>query len=175
MQQDKIDKLNSIIAKYNQYEPSELQKDIITILDYGSKEAFKLGKSHCNLISFWALNVASNKTDMAYSYFFKTLIDKKYCEPNGNLLITKDVLCKEVFDYEMELKYFKNFDDVIDPFRLDENKFYQMRIINSSHFMSCYIQDGKLYLSDTNDRGIGVTAVGKKRIAREYFSWLLEI
>lgn len=175
MNQDKIDKLNSIIPRYNQYTQSQLQIDIDTVLDCGNVKAFDYGKSHCNLISFWACNVASGKTDMAYSYFFKSLIDKKYCQPDGTLLIKKDQLCKEIFNYDFEIKYFQDFKDVLDPINLDSEKFYQMRIINTSHFISTYVQDGKLYLSDTNDRGIGVLAVGKKRIDKNYFSWLLEI
>jgi len=179
MEQSKIDKLNSIIPEYNQYKQCQLQKDIESVLDCGNVKAFEYGKSHCNLISFWVCNVADGKTDMSYADFFGELIEKKYCQPNGNLLIKKDQLCKDVFGFDFEIKKFQDFEDVLNPFRLNDKKFYQMRIMNSSHLMSCYIQyvDGKptLMLSDTNDRGVGVKAEGKKRIDNKYFSWLLEI
>ena len=179
MENEKIEKLNSIISNYNQYKQCQLQLDIDAVLHCGNVKAFDFGKSHCNLISFWVCNVASDKTDMSYADFFGTLIKKDWCEPNGKLLIGKDRVCKDIFDYYFEIKYFQDFEDVLNPFRLDVNKFYQMRIINTSHFMSCYVQnvDGKptLMLSDTNDRGIGVKAEGQKRIDNKCFSWLLEI
>jgi hypothetical protein len=179
MEQSKIDKLNTIIPEYNQYKQCQLQIDIDSVLDCGNVRAFNLGKSHCNLISFWACNVAAGKTDISYVDFFGKLIKNSLCEPNGKLLINKELLCRDIFGFDFTIKYFQDFEDVLNPFRLDMNKFYQMRIINTSHFISCYIEleDKKpvMMLSDTNDRGIGVKAEGCKRINPKYFSWLLEI
>lgn len=173
--EEKIKILNDIVSRYNQYKPSELQKDIEAVLDCGNVKAFEYGKMHCNMVSFWALNVASGITDITYADFFYQCLKKKYCESNGKILVQKTYLSKKIFDYEFEVIQFKDFEDVLNPFRLNPEKLYQMRIVNSSHFMSCYLQDNILMLSDTSKRGIGVIAARASRVNAEDFAWLLQI
>lgn len=175
MNKDKINILNEIISNYNQYKPSHLQDDIDAVLKCGITEATQLGKSHCNLISFWAMNYADGKTDLSYRNFFQKSYEKKLVEENGNMLITKDKLCPIVFGFDFKLKYSHNFEDVLNPILLNPDKFYQMRILDRSHFMSCYIDKGVLMISDTSSRGIGVSAKTAKRIDKVHFAWLMEI
>ena len=173
--EEKIAILNDIVSRYNQYKPSELQKDIDAVLECGSAEATKKSKSHCNLVSFWALNVASGITDLTYADFFYQCLKKKYCQSNGNILVQKTFLSKKIFDFEFEVIQFKDYEDVLNPEKLNPEKLYQMRIINGSHFMSCYLQDGVLMLSDTSKRGIGVIAAKASRVDADHFAWILQI
>ena len=173
--EDKIEKLNSIITEYNQYKESQLQIDIDKVLKCGNVKAYDIGLKYCNLISFWALNVASGKTEMTFEEFLRTCLKKKQCDETGNIIVQKTELCKKIFKYDFEIVQFKEFEDVLNPIRLNPDKLYQMRILNGSHFMSCYIQDGILMLSDTSKRGIGVIAARASRVNKDDFAWLMEI
>ena len=171
----KIEKLNSIVSRYNQYKESDLQIDIMSVLKCDYDEASRLGRSHCNLVSFWALNFASGITDLSYEDFFRKCLKKKQCQENGNIIVYKTELCTKIFNYDFKITQFKDFAEVLSPESLNPDKLYQMRIINGSHFMSCYLEDGILKLSDTSSRGIGVIAARASRVNEDHFAWLLQI
>jgi hypothetical protein len=116
---------------------------------------------------------------MSYAEYFKTILYKSYCTGEGELLKTKDVIAKDCFGLDFPVAYLSDFNNVLNPSGLYKNGFYQLKIINTMHYMISWIEIVKdkpeLMIADTNNRGIGVLARTAKRINKEHFAWLLEI
>lgn len=176
-----INELNEIISKYNQFKHSQLWLDIMKVLNCDEKTAASYADSHCNMVSFWACLKASGKTNIAYDDFFRkslaTIINdpengvNRGCNEHGRINVNKKYLCRAVLDLEYEPIYYKSYDYIFNPIRLNENKLYQVKI--SGHYMACYIENGIFNLSDTSSRGIGVVAT--KYVTPTNFLNLLEI
>ncbi len=166
--------LKQIISEYNQFTWSRLHDDIKSVLNCTDKEAKEKALTACNMVSFWAGIKVQGYTDIEYADFFAKMLNQDFCEENGNIIETKDKVMKRLFNINFDILYFEDFEDVINPFRLDKDSLYQMKLVNSMHFIICSV-DKLMLIYDTGKRGVGVPAVGANRINEKYFKWLMEI
>jgi len=170
------DKLKQIIKRYNQFEKTDLFNDIKAVLNCDDKTAAKYQLTACNMVSFWAGIKVQGYTDLDYKDFFKLMLDHEFVTPSGFFSVNKDKIMDDLFGVDFDLEYIKDFEDVINPFRLDKDSLYQMKIEDSMHFIICGIDEHNIMLIyDTGLRGIGVPAIGANRINEKYFKWLLRI
>lgn len=144
-------------------EKSLLFPAIQDVLKCDEKEAEKLGSTHCNLISMYAPLRAKSLYNKEYDSFFKDCLDSKYVTKQG--YISDKVLLMKYLKIDTPLTTFRAFEDIEKPLaRLDCTKFYQIKIKSRTdgggdHFLSSYIKNEVLYISDTSFRGIGVPAL----------------
>jgi len=170
------DKLKQIIKRYNQFEKTDLFNDIKAVLNCDDKTATKYQLSHCNMVSFWAGIKVQGYTDIDYKDFFKLMLDHEFCTEGGFFNVGKDKVMEDLFGVDFDIEYVKDFEDVINPFRLDKESLYQMKLENSMHFIICGVDDHNIMLIyDSGSRGVGVPAIGAARINEKYFKWLLKI
>jgi len=175
MEQSKIEIVKQLAKDYNQFEKSLLQPAIIQVTKCNQSQAVTWGQSHCNLLSWYFGLYADKKIDMSYSEYFKTLLDKNCCNEAGKTLFVKDKIAPICFGFEYDVKYLTNFDNVLNPDKLNKDSFYQLKINNSSHYMISWIEKIELMLADTHDRGYGVLAKTAKRVDKEHFEWMIRI
>jgi hypothetical protein len=112
------------------------------------------------MISMYAIFRASGVYNKNYSDFFSLMLDEEICNEKGRIA-DKTKMCKAV-NCDSKLETFREYEDIINPVRLDINKFYQVKIkgdTSGDHFIACYVKDNILYLSDTSYRGIDRVAI----------------
>ena len=182
MNKKNSDFLNTIVANYFQFqkhrkgEHSALFEDIKEVLNCTQSQAEKLATTHCNMVSFWACNFASGFTNMPYKTYFRTMLDKKFCNEKGRIIVGKDQVCKDVFGFNFDIEYVEEFEDILKPeIRMDKNCFYQMKMkadTEGDHFLSTYIDD-VFFGTDTSYRGTPFKLLNK--INQSNFQWLLKI
>lgn len=182
MDKTKINILNSVTKSYFQFQrhfpdrKSALFEDIKEVLNCTQEKAEKLASTHCNMVSFWACNFASGFTNMPYKTYFRTMLDKKFCNDKGRIIVGKDKVCKEIFGFNFDIEYIEEFEDILKPeIRMDKNCFYQMKMkadTEGDHFLSTYIDD-VFFGTDTSYRGTPFKLLNK--INQSNFQWLLKI
>lgn len=181
--------LNTIVANYFQFQKqhpgqhSALFDDIKLVLKCTQSQAEAFASTHCNMLSFWALNYAQGKTDMGYADFFENMLENNFCNKEGFIKVGKDpehskeIICDEIFGFQFKLVYFEDYEDVVNPGkRLNEKKGYQLKMKGDTsgfHFISCYIDSGVLKGADSSYRGTPFDLV--KKINSKNFIWLLEV
>jgi hypothetical protein len=170
------DKLSSIIKEYKQFTDSLLIEDIQYVMQCDKRTAQDLARSHCNLVSFWAGIKVQGYTDIEYSDYFKLLLEHDFVKPNGYFNVLKNKIMFDIFGINFKLTYFEEFEEIINPTRLNKESLYQMKLVNSMHFIICSVdKSGLVLIYDTGTRGVGVPAVGANRVNEKYFSWIMEI
>lgn len=164
-----FDKLRDTLIDYNQFKKSNLQFDIMKVLDCDYTEAFELGKTHCNLISTWGLLYCQELTKLDYRHFYKECLIKKYCNKDGYFFIDKpDIFEKMKIPCEI-IKY-----NTI-PMDLSPDRFFQIAINKKSHFMaSASGEDSALYLFDTNDRPYNKELIEALSVKKDNITWIKE-
>jgi len=163
------------LIDYNQFKPCRLWEDIPEITGCRKQHIPDIADGLCNVISTWALSKECNYHELEFKEFYKKLIDTGYASENGWIKQHKEVIFKEFFKVDFVPKFFEDFEDIINPAaRLDKDCLYQLKIRNSDHYIACDIQNNIFTLYDTGKRGIGVPAIGAKRIDQVHFKWLLE-
>lgn len=180
---DKIKILNNIIKTHNQFKCSQLWTDISVVCECVIDEAAEFAKTHCNMISFYALLVAEKKYYGMYRDFFRFCLDNKFLGTKnshpykGFINLDKGIITDKLGISGMSYVKYRDFEDILNPkARLKNGQLYQMKIkANTSgfHFMACYVLDGVVYISDTSYRGIGVSAID--HITDKNFEWIMEI
>lgn len=176
MKHMQIEIFNAITETHNQFhEPTLLFPAIQKTLNCTKEKAEGLAATHCNLISCYSPCRSKGLYNKEYSEFFKDCLNSKYVTKQG-YITDKPAL----FDYlkiETPLTTYRDFEDIVNPLaRLNPDKFYQVKVFaktKGDHFMSTYIKSGVLYLSDTNNRGIGVPALD--HITQKNFQKITEI
>lgn len=142
--------LKAMLIDYNQFKKSMLQPAIDKVLECGNVKAFELGKTHCNIISTWALIFALEVYNKSYEEWFSTLLKKGYCSAKGDMFLDKPELFEKLGIKCNITKY-----DTI-PEIIKAGYVYQIAINDKHHFMaSAGAEDGNIYLFDTNDRKYG--------------------
>lgn len=138
----------------NQFKRSQLTDEIIHVVGCDVKTALALQKKHCNLLSFWALLYADNKTTMLYDEFFfycfthKLPGGKPYATPGGYVNIDKDSLMKSLGLNTLEYKL-KSI-----PADRQPGDLYRLSLNGNKHFIACCVADDlTVCIFDTNDRG----------------------
>lgn len=175
MDQVKIDMAKTMSKNLNQYKDSMLQPIIAQALVCDLKTATNYGHSHCNLISWYNGLFLSDKISMPYEYYFKLLLENKFCNAAGKTLVFKDKITPVCFGFDFTPEYIEDWRIVLDPSDLDPTAWYQLKIDNTSHYMLSCVHNNKLIIFDTHDRGYGAPAIGAKRIDKEHFKWLMKI
>ena len=166
-----IDALNNLVRTHNQFkDDSELWRDIQAVTECSDKQAKKWAGEHCNMVSFWMMINARKILEIDYPTYFQACLDEGFCREDGYINKTKDIILAH-WGIEYKRAYFETWDNVKDPSDLSEDKLYQFKI--KGHYMSSYIQDGQVMISDTSSRGIGVPAL--KVIKQKQFIWMLEV
>ena len=169
MEDYRIAIFNKIITENNQFKDnSNLWKVIKEVWNVSDKDAKELAKEYCNVISFYAVSYANELIDCSLADFMYKLKDKKLFRKDGYLKDKSKIL--KCFNVNFKKKYV----ETMDTNNLDNNKFYQMRIktgFNSYHFIGCYIENKRLYLSDSSNRGIMVLV--EDAISIKQFNWML--
>jgi hypothetical protein len=176
----KIDNLNDIISTHPQFKKRSIAYDAVsmtlgcTLSDAKENVAF-----HCNMLSLYSCIRADERYHGSYYNFFKFAYENKFCNERGYIGAIpgndKPDLLKNLNVISPLTKY-TDFEDIINPFRLNPDKFYQMKIkadTSGFHYMACYINDDKFYISDTSYRGIGVESL--KYVNQKNFQWIKEV
>lgn len=167
---------NSLVATHPQFkEESLLFDEIQEALGCSKSNAKDYAKTHCNLFSFYAVIRAAGFYNKSYSEFFKFCLDKNFCNAKGFILVLKPVIAEDL-EMDLILQQYREYEDILDPFRLNKDRFVQYKIKGNTtgdHFMGGFISGGQLYLSDTSYRGIGVLA--EEHITPKNFQWVMEV
>lgn len=173
---EKIEILNEIIKNHPQFQKkSFLYDDIMDALGCSLDKAKELATTHCNMISFYAILFSDGIYPDNYSQFFKWMLGKGYCNEKGYIRVEKEIILDKLGFQKKLIKYI-NVDDIINPVKLNTEKFYQVKIHGNTtgfHFMAGYIDDGVFKISDTSYRGIGVKA--SDHITEKNFCWIMEV
>lgn len=142
--------LKAMLVNYNQFQKSDLQPAIMRVIKCSYTEAYTLGKTHCNMISFWGLLYCQGLYEKGYDAFFRYCLDNKICKTNGYFFLDKPDILKKL-NIDATIEFFKTI-----PEDLKANQFYQIAINDKSHFMAgASADDGNIYLFDTNNRPYG--------------------
>lgn len=177
--------LNAVVENYFQFQKhfpdkeSLLFEAIKDVLECSQAMAEKFASTHCNMVSFWALNYAQSKTNMIYADFFDNMLENNFCNKEGRIKVGKDVVCDQIFGYEFKIEYFEDYEDVLKPLiRLKPEDGYQIKMkadTSGDHFMSAYIdvETGLLMGVDTSYRG--TPFVMAEKITQKNFKWLLKV
>lgn len=185
MNKTQIETLTTLIYNHFQFQKqfpkrhSELFDDIIKVLECSLDYAEKFASTQCNMVSFWGLNKSQDKTSMSYSDFYDNMLENNFCNKEGKIKVDKDIVCDEIFGYKFELKYFEDYEDVLNPLtRLNMEKGYQLKMKGDTsgfHFIACYIDidTGLLMGVDTSYRG--TPFILSEKVTSENFIWLLEV
>lgn len=176
MKKINIEILNEIIELHPQFKKKSLLYDsIIQSFGYNLERAKELASTYCNMISFYAILRASEMYHETFSTFITWMFDKGYSDVHGYIKAEKATILDELGVTATLLKY-NELEDIIDPIRLNADRFYQIKIKGNTsgfHFMSGYVEDGIFKLSDTSYRGVGVIATD--HINNKNFVWIMEI
>jgi len=177
--------LNAVTETHFQFQKqfpnkeSLLFEDIKKVLECNQAMAEKFASTHCNMVSFWALNYSQSRTNMIYADFFENMLENNYCNKEGRILVDKDIVCKEIFGFDFEIEYFEDYEDVLKPLvRLDPENGYQIKMkadTSGFHFMAAYIdvETGLLMGTDTSYRGTPFVMADK--IKQKNFVWLMRV
>lgn len=172
----KIQVFNSIVATHPQFkEDSVLYEEIQKVVGGSIKNAKALAATHCNMISYYAILRADSKYKESYSKFFEFMLDNNFANTKGRIIVEKEEIAEKL-NIETSLNKFYEYEDVLDPIRVDSSKFLQFKIFANTtgdHFLGGYISGGKIYISDTSYRGIAVPA--EEHINLKNFQWVMEI
>ena len=183
-----IDYIDEFMGLYQQFpdnpDDSQLWKAIKMALKCSDEEAQYAAKRHCNSLSFYALCRAHKWIMFHYATWIERLTEKGYLSPEGWIYADKRDIAT-LFGYDdkfNELIYHYDYDKVMSG-NLDPEKGYNIKVFSNSnkynipgkgdHFMSGYMLDGQLYVSDSGNRGIRVLA--RRVIPRDKFQWALEV
>lgn len=164
--------MNNIIYTNNQFPlesgiPSELPDSIKNAYGCTMKDAYKYAKTHCNALSFFAVLTAIGSLKMSYTAFLAWGLKSGAINMYGFIDREKEDILK---DLNIPLQIITN----VMPFTNSGDKVYQMKITNDNgtHFMVAYTSNGTWYLSDSNNRGVGVTWDALKK--GDKVEWLKE-
>jgi len=176
MEERKIHIVKQLAKDFNQFEKSKLQPAIAAACPDASPATVRdWGESHCNLLSWYFALTADKKIDLTYTDYFKKLLRTGCCDEAGYLQVEKNKASK-IFGVTQNNDYLMDFENVLNPEFLDPDSFYQLKLINSMHYMIAWVEDSNvLKIADTHDRGYGVPAIGADRIDQKHFKWLLRM
>lgn len=174
MNQTKINKLNATVKNHRQFIHSQLWDDIMTVLKCDIETAEQKAKTHCNMVSTYSMITASGNYFDTYADFFKFCLYNKYCDESGYIGGTKGKDKEQLFEELGIISSFKQFKSM-DVSKLNPDKFYWIKMkadTGGFHFVSAYVQNGKLYISCSSYRGNPAEAA--KYLNAKNFIWIME-
>ncbi len=156
--------LNNIIYHNNQHPertkmPSEALYSIMHVMWCDEEEALKLLRTHCNSIVTYAVLFSLGKIDCSYTDFFKDNYKSGAINKYGFIDWEEPKFLKSVCKEPTAVI------KIYPPFTSLKETVYKMKINNEygTHFMGAYYVNGVLYISDPNNRGVGVTTESLKQ------------
>jgi hypothetical protein len=177
-----MEKINELLSQYPQFKKTSLLYDsIVQALGCGLSKAKDLAATHCNIISFWGIIYSSGEYKNTYAKFFKWMLDEGYLgtetspPEKGYINCNKKIILDKLL-IDSTLTEYRDYEDIINPFRLNPEKYYQVRIkadTSGKHFMACYLEDGVLFGTDTSYRGNPFKLTDK--VTQKNFEVLLEV
>ena len=178
------DILNSTVANYFQFQHqfpdkhSLLFDDIKKVLGCSESQAEGFASSHCNMLSFWALNYSQGKTSMGYADYFENMLENNFCNKEGFIKVDKSVVCDQIFGYKFDMEYYEDYEDVLKPLlKMSPDNGYQIKIKADSsgfHFMSAYIDENGILMGvDSSYRGTPFVLADK--VSQNNFIWLMKV
>jgi len=177
---NEFERINSIIYTHFQFKKqfpdrqSLLFPEIDKALNCGIVQAEKLASTACNMLSMFAPIKTKELFDGGYSEFFRLMLDEEICNQKG--FISDKVKMMKVLKIDSTLETFRDYDVILNPEKLNPDKFYQVKIFGDTsgdHFMGCYVKENVLYLSDTSYRGIDKKAT--EFITEKNFQKIMEV
>lgn len=148
--------LKALLVEYNQFRKSKLQTEIMAVLSCSYTEAFKLGKTHCNMISTWAILFAIGAYQGSYASFFRKCLTLRLCNNEGFFNVDKiDTTDGPGLFTQLGLKVkVTKYDKIPDSF--EPHQAFQIAVNGKHHFLAGASADGgQAFLFDTNDRLYG--------------------
>lgn len=177
MKNDKIKKILNVVSELQQFkDDSKLYGIISDVIHTDKKRAKELASTYCNMVSTYAILRASDNYKNEFNVFLDMMIKRGYAEANGWINLTKSELFQALKITGYINKSFKDFEDVLNPLRLNPDKFYQVKIkadTHGVHFFAAYISDGVVYGVDSSYRGCPFIIADK--IKPEKFEWISEV
>lgn len=159
--------LKAVLEDYNQFKKSNLQPAIMKVMNCSYEKAFDLGKTHCNMISTWAIIFALEAYNKSYEAFFRDCRKKGICSPEGFFYYDKPEFFPKL---GIECKITK-YDSI--PPDLSAGQVFQIAINNKAHFMAgASADDGNIYLFDTNDRPFGEELIKALMVKSDKITWI---
>lgn len=148
--------LKALLTDYNQFKKSKLQLEIMAVLRCSYTEAFELGKTHCNMISTWAILFAIRSYQGSYASFYRQCLTLKLCTKEGFFNVDKIDTADEpglFTQLGLKVKIIK-YDKLPDNF--EPHQAFQVAVNGKHHFIAgASADDGQAFLFDTNDRFYG--------------------
>ena len=170
--------MNDMIKRNNHKNiDSDLWKSIKQILNCDNATAQGYSKTHCNLFSFWINLYFQEFIMLQYADFFKFGLNTLFSGvpawgPEGFIKPEKqDIL--NYFRNDLEIIKFDNFDSIPDK---ADGQLYQVHILNkdnATHFLTGYIDNGSVLISDSSYRGCGVPI--NKALSTDHLQWIKRI
>jgi hypothetical protein len=173
-----IQKLNQDIQIRNQFPKTaniltgELQK----ATEFDIDKTLKLQTSVCKALTFWIEGYNKELIKMSFTDYYKYCIDKNWIRAEDAWLnlefgFSNGVLKTEMADkFNIKINGIANFDQFINWANTQDFFIGTLRIVSKTggkHSLICYKYNGKLYISDTSNRGIA--ELFDKHIARKNF------
>jgi hypothetical protein len=190
----RISLFNEIISQNNQYENNEhliqtIQDAYVRLnnpIELDKEQAEIIAKQFCNMISLYATSYACGGIDYSFAAFIIYGIDNGFVDPEDGFIynkkykdVSRNKTKKEYLaglGLNINMEYVEKYKDIENPDIMQNNTFYQMKIKSRGrgyHFIGCFFYNGKLYLSDTSNRGINSRVYDV--VPKKYFYWLLKI
>ena len=145
------------ISIRNQFHKSQLTEDIMQATGCEEKKALEYQKTHCNLLSFWAMLYSQQYTDLSYRDFFKWCMDEGYLgkegspPENGYINAKKEDIIRKL-EVDAQIIKYEAF-----PADRKTGECYQVSINGNHYFIAAIVNEDKsVDIFDTNDRGCPV-------------------
>jgi hypothetical protein len=94
----------------------------MNVLDCDYKTAFAIGKTHCNILSTWALLYCQEIYVKSYEEFFRECLKKGLCNKEGYFWVDKPAIFKALV-VKCHITKYNLF-----PEDLKKNQFYQIAL-----------------------------------------------
>lgn len=154
---NKYIKLQEELSIRNQFKKSQLTDDIFQVFGCTLTEALEYQKTHCNVLSLWAIMYAQQYTEMSYADFLKFCLENKYLGREGSvpakgyLNATKKAIFEKL-GIDAQVIQYATFPNDRKP-----GECYQVSINGNHHFIAAIVNENKsVDIFDTNDRGCPV-------------------
>jgi len=155
--------LNHIIYNSNQHPErtgikSVALESIMQVMNCDKEEGLKLLSTHCNSIVTYAVLFSLGKIKGSYADFFRDNYKTGAINKYGFIDWEENKFLKAVCNEPTTAM------KIYPPFTNLKETIYKMKINNpnGTHFMGAYYINGVLFISDPNNRGVGVTASSLK-------------
>jgi len=165
--------LKALLIDYNQFRKSKLQMCIMKVLNCSYTKAFELGKTHCNLLSTWALLYALQIYVESYEAFFRECLAKGLCDEHGDMKVDKiDTPDGPGLFTRLGIKCnITKYGSIPDD--LEAGQLFQIALNGKHHFIAgASAEDKNIMAFDTNDRPYGAELIEALLTKGDKITWI---